>query len=116
MATSKSNAVPSTNPSEYCVFDSDVPSIDAGDNLLTRSLPKATGQLLKTAINDVKGVNLSKYRARVFFAPDGYNGNLYDTVRIEFTALYRLGVGKVASELVALARQREGEGTNGEVG
>lgn len=110
MATPKTNAVPPTEAPRYIVFDSTVPTISSGDNQLTRSLPKVTQQLLKTAINDLKGVMFSYCRTRVWYYPEGYNGNPNDRLYLEFTSLYSLGMGKATAELVALAGHREGEG------
>lgn len=116
MAGSKPNALQVDNSPAYIIFDTDVPALSSGDNVLTRSLPKVTQSLLKTAINDIKGVMFSKCRTRVWYRPEGYNGNPNDRLHVEFTALYSTGVGKVATELVSLARQRSGDESQTDVG
>lgn len=115
MAGTKPNALQSNTSPAYLILDTDVPAISAGDNVLTRSLPKTTQALLKTAINDLKGAMFSKCRTRVWYRPEGYNGNPNDRLHLEFTALYSIGVGKVATELVSLAGQREGEDASSEL-
>lgn len=116
MAGSKPNALQVDNSPAYIVFDTDVPALSCGDNALSRSMPKTVQALLKTAINDLKGVMFSKCRTRIWYRPEGYNGNPHDRLHLEFTALYSIGVGKVATELVSLAGQRDGKSPSDEVG
>lgn len=109
MAPSKSNAVQTTEPAKHLIFDSDVPSISHRDSVFTRSLPKATQSMLRSAINDIKGVSFLQCRTRVWYIADGLEDNPYARLHFEFTANYGIGLGKVAAEMDTIARQREGE-------
>lgn len=116
MATTKANAVQPETPTEYIVFDSHVPEISCGDNLLSRSLPKISANLLRTAVNDIKGANFSQCRTRIWYCPSGYDNNPHDTLKLGFEAVYRPGMGKVTEELVSLARLRESAPPNADMG
>lgn len=108
MATPKTNAVQKDHPSVYCIYDSTLPEPMYGDDVLTRSISKARTRFIATALNDVKGLVFSDTRLRLFYCAEGFEGNPGNTLKLEFTALYGTGMGKVASNLVSVTGQLEG--------
>lgn len=107
MANAKSNALQKDHPPVYCIYDSALPEPMYGDDVLTRSIAKARTRLIATALNDVKGLVFSNTRLRLLYCQEGFENNPGDTLKLEFTALYGTGMGKVATNLVSFAGQSE---------
>jgi len=99
MATKSNNVVQPEGTSEYLLHDSSRPDNYTGHNVFSGSLDKATQKLLYTAIAQIKGFGFTRYNARVFYKPTGYDGIARDTVRIEFSVVGSPATGKVATEL-----------------
>lgn len=116
MATSKANAVQNNEPPVYCIYDSAVPNTGDRNDVLTRSIAKARTKFIGVALNDVKGLQFSDTRLRILYCEQGFHGNPSDTVKLEFTAVYGTGLGKVKDNMVSLARQPEIIGGETEAG
>lgn len=101
MGTTKANDLQSNDTHEYLIYDSSVPTVSIGDSVFSRSLPKVNQELLRTAINSVKGAMFSSARCRIYFCPEGYKGNPNDTIRLEYNALFMCGMGAIKNTLVS---------------
>lgn len=103
MATSKTNAVPVADTSEYCVYDSSHENHSLGDTVFSRSIEATTQKLLSTTIAQLKGFGFSRYTVRVFYKPTGYSDIARNTLRFEFAVVGAPTPGKPSQALVAYA-------------
>lgn len=108
MAGVKTSAVQEKEPSIYVVYDSSLPNASYEDDILNRSISRARTKFIGVALNDLKGLMFSGSRLRILYCESGFDGNTADTVKLEFSAVYNTGMGKVKDNLVSVTRQPEG--------
>lgn len=116
MGTPKSNAVQKESPSEYLVYDSGVQDSMLPDSVLARSLPLFNQKAIQAAINNIKGMLFSGYRARIYVLSEGLQDNRIDSIRVDICIDYSVGLGKVKDTLVLAASNASLERSSDTVG